>query len=190
MIQKVKEFGPFINLGKGVAIPHARPDEGVNEIGINVCFGRTDLYLLDNPEQEMIVDLYCSAIEWESFKGFVTFNNNFKRDKNHVQTLISSKNYDDIKMIIKQEDYNVKKIGTVWFRIIVKFFITDMNWICILRFECFGWGGWTNYNLWSTNQCSWYLDCWSWSRADSTSHLGDVHLKNSIRDGDATRENY
>ena len=28
MIQKVEEFGPFINLGKGVAIPHARPDEG------------------------------------------------------------------------------------------------------------------------------------------------------------------
>nr|WP_269207784.1 PTS sugar transporter subunit IIA [Streptococcus equi] len=26
MIAKVEEFGPFINLGKGIAIPHARPE--------------------------------------------------------------------------------------------------------------------------------------------------------------------
>ena len=33
MIGKVEEFGPFINLGKGIAIPHARPEDGVNEVG-------------------------------------------------------------------------------------------------------------------------------------------------------------
>ncbi len=43
---KVEEFGPFINLGKGVVIPHARPDEGVEwNRDVTVSFGRTDLFV-------------------------------------------------------------------------------------------------------------------------------------------------
>ena len=31
MIDKVKEYGPFINIGEYLALPHARPEEGVIE---------------------------------------------------------------------------------------------------------------------------------------------------------------
>lgn len=104
MIQKVEEFGPFINLGKGVAIPHARPDEGVNEIGMSMLVLEEPIYLLDNPEQEVRLLICIAAIDNESHLKALSHLTTILRDKNHVQTLISSKNYDDIKMIIKQED--------------------------------------------------------------------------------------
>lgn len=104
MIQKVEEFGPFINLGKGVAIPHARPDEGVNEIGMSMLVLEEPIYLLDNPEQEVRLLICIAAIDNESHLKALSHLTTILRDKNHVQALISSKNYDDIKMIIKQED--------------------------------------------------------------------------------------
>lgn len=37
MIQGVKEYGPYIVIGKHLAIAHARPEDGVNELGISVA---------------------------------------------------------------------------------------------------------------------------------------------------------
>lgn len=46
MINSVKEYGPYIVIGKHLALAHARPEDGVNELGISVatlnppiCFG-------------------------------------------------------------------------------------------------------------------------------------------------------
>lgn len=36
MIDTVKEMGAYIVMAPGVAMPHARPDAGVNELGISV----------------------------------------------------------------------------------------------------------------------------------------------------------
>ncbi|WP_019786434.1 PTS sugar transporter subunit IIA [Streptococcus sobrinus] len=60
MINKVKEFGPFINLGQGVALPHARPDEGVKEFGMSVLKLQEPVSLLDDEEQRIDL-LFCLA---------------------------------------------------------------------------------------------------------------------------------
>lgn len=36
MINSVNEYGPYIVIGEGIALAHARPEEGVNELGISV----------------------------------------------------------------------------------------------------------------------------------------------------------
>ena len=36
MIETVKEMGPYIVMAPGIAMPHGRPDSGVNELGIAV----------------------------------------------------------------------------------------------------------------------------------------------------------
>ncbi|AWN20149.1 PTS sugar transporter subunit IIA [Streptococcus sobrinus] len=60
MINKVKEFGPFINLGQGIALPHARPDEGVKEFGMSVLKLQEPVSLLDDEEQRVDL-LFCLA---------------------------------------------------------------------------------------------------------------------------------
>lgn len=49
MIKSVEEFGPYIVVGKHLALAHARPEDGVNKLGVSVmtlkdpvCFGNQD----------------------------------------------------------------------------------------------------------------------------------------------------
>jgi len=41
MINVVKEYGAYIVVGKGVALAHARPEEGVNKLGLSVMTLKT-----------------------------------------------------------------------------------------------------------------------------------------------------
>lgn len=49
-IEVVEENGPFIHLGKGVAIPHARPEEGVSKTGMTLLNLKNPTNLLDDPD--------------------------------------------------------------------------------------------------------------------------------------------
>lgn len=49
MITSTREHGPYIVIAKSIAMPHARPEQGVNEIGISIAtlkkpinFGHTE----------------------------------------------------------------------------------------------------------------------------------------------------
>ena len=104
MIQKVEEFGPFINLGKGIAIPHARPDDGVNEVGMSMLVLEQPTYLLDEPTQEIRLLICIAAVDNETHLKALAHLTTILRDNESVQKLLASKNYDEIKNIIKQEE--------------------------------------------------------------------------------------
>ena len=63
MVDKVIEFGPFIDLGKGVAIPHARPKDGVNRIGMSMLKLEEPVYLLDDPSHEIRLIICIAAVD-------------------------------------------------------------------------------------------------------------------------------
>ena len=62
---------------------------GYEPVGSGIKFDTQD------DELERIINLRANAVKNDIQKI---------RDKNNIQTLIASKNYDDIEMIIKQED--------------------------------------------------------------------------------------
>lgn len=103
MIAKVEEFGPFINLGKGIAIPHARPEDGVNEVGMSMLVLEKPTYLLNDSNQEIRLLICIAAVDNETHLKALAHLTTILRDNDSVQALLSSKNYDDIKNIIKQE---------------------------------------------------------------------------------------
>ncbi|OFO02527.1 transcription antiterminator BglG [Streptococcus sp. HMSC063D10] len=104
MIEKVEEFGPFINLGKGIAIPHARPEDGVNSVGMSMLVLEQPIYLLDDPKQEIYLLLCIAAIDNETHLKALSHLTTILRDNNNVKALLASRGYQDIEMIIKQED--------------------------------------------------------------------------------------
>lgn len=104
MIEKVEEFGPFINLGKGIAIPHARPEDGVNSVGMSMLVLEQPIYLLDDPKQEIYLLLCIAAIDNETHLKALSHLTTILRDNNNVKALLASRRYQDIEMIIKQED--------------------------------------------------------------------------------------
>lgn len=103
MIDKVKDFGPFIDLGQGIAIPHARPEDGVNAVGMSMLSLEHPVRLLDDPSHEIKLLICIAAVDNETHLKALSHLTTILRDKENVARLVSSTTYDDIKTIIKQE---------------------------------------------------------------------------------------
>ncbi|KHD44182.1 BglG family transcription antiterminator [Streptococcus hongkongensis] len=103
MIEKVEEFGPFINLGKGIAIPHARPEDGVIDVGMSMLVLEEPIHLLDDPKQEIYLLICIAAVDNETHLKALSQLTTILRDKEQVEALRVSRHYQDIKKIINQE---------------------------------------------------------------------------------------
>ncbi|AXI10528.1 transcription antiterminator BglG [Oceanobacillus zhaokaii] len=66
MIKNVEEIGTYIHVGKGIAIPHARPEEGVKEIGMSFLRTKKPVLLLDKEEHAIDVFICIAAVDNES----------------------------------------------------------------------------------------------------------------------------
>ena len=104
MIGKVEEFGPFINLGKGIAIPHARPEDGVNEVGMSMLVLDHPIYLLDDPAQEIRLLICIAAVDNQTHLKALKHLTIILRDNAKVERLLTAQEFNDIKEIIQQED--------------------------------------------------------------------------------------
>lgn len=60
MIDSVKEHGPYIVIGKNLALAHARPEDGVNELGISVLKLREPVEF-GNEEMDPVSLVFCLA---------------------------------------------------------------------------------------------------------------------------------
>ena len=63
VIGKVEKAGPYIDLGSGVALPHARPEDGVNAMGMTFLRTSTPVNLLDNPDHAITVFISLAATD-------------------------------------------------------------------------------------------------------------------------------
>ncbi|MFT8319975.1 MAG: BglG family transcription antiterminator [Bacillus sp. (in: firmicutes)] len=63
MIDRVKELGAFIHIGKGIAIPHARPEDGVQELGMSLLRVKKPVLLLDKEEHAIEIFICLAAID-------------------------------------------------------------------------------------------------------------------------------
>ncbi|MER0122728.1 BglG family transcription antiterminator [Streptococcus sp. ZJ100] len=102
MIGKVTEFGPFIDLGKGVAIPHARPEDGVNQIGMSMLVLENPVYLLDDPAHEIRLFICIAAIDNQTHLKALSGLTTILRKEENIQQLINAKSFDDIADLIKE----------------------------------------------------------------------------------------
>ncbi|SHS83155.1 Ascorbate-specific phosphotransferase enzyme IIA component [Mycobacteroides abscessus subsp. abscessus] len=60
MIDNIKTLGPYVVIGPEVAIPHARPESGVNKVGMSFLKLKTPVYFLEN-ENYPVRLLFCIA---------------------------------------------------------------------------------------------------------------------------------
>lgn len=66
MIDKVKQFGPFIHIGKGIALPHARPEDGVNQIGMSLLKVKEPVLLMDDEKHPIQIFVCLAAVDNEA----------------------------------------------------------------------------------------------------------------------------
>ncbi|MED1738851.1 BglG family transcription antiterminator [Bacillus swezeyi] len=60
MIDNVKTMGPYMIIGPEIAIPHARPEMGVNKVGMSLLKLKKPVYFLDD-KQYPVKLLFCIA---------------------------------------------------------------------------------------------------------------------------------
>lgn len=60
MIRAVEEYGPYIVIGKHLALAHARPEDGVNQLGISVATIKKPINF-GNPEMDPVKIIFCLA---------------------------------------------------------------------------------------------------------------------------------
>lgn len=65
MIEKVKAYGPFIHIGKGLALPHARPEDGVKAIGMSMLKVNNPILLADDEKHPIQIFICLAAVDNE-----------------------------------------------------------------------------------------------------------------------------
>ena len=104
MVNKVEEFGPFIDLGKGVAIPHARPEDGVNEIGMAMLVLKEPVYLANDKDHPIEVMICIAAVDNKSHLKALSHLTRILRDNEMVEQIKQSNKFVDIENILNEEE--------------------------------------------------------------------------------------
>lgn len=98
MIRNVKEFGPYIVLMPNVAMPHARPEDGVKKLGISLMITEKSVSF----EQDKTANIFfvLAANDASSHLTLLTEISEFLSNEEKVNELLSAKSYDDILKIV------------------------------------------------------------------------------------------
>ncbi|WP_366248919.1 BglG family transcription antiterminator [Terribacillus aidingensis] len=94
MIKSVDEFGPYIVVGKHLALAHARPEDGVNKLGISVMTLKDPVYF-GNPDNDPVRIVFCLAAV-DSYSHLNVMRNliDLINDEEKVNRLIAVKDID------------------------------------------------------------------------------------------------
>lgn len=63
MIQNIEAFGPYVIIGPGIAIPHARPEQGVYQVGMSLLKLEQPTYFLDKEEHKIQLIICLAATD-------------------------------------------------------------------------------------------------------------------------------
>ncbi|MGY3779648.1 BglG family transcription antiterminator [Isobaculum melis] len=105
MIQKVKEFGAFIHIGKGIALPHARPEDGVNKVGMSLLKVEEPVLLLDDEKHPITIFICLAAIDNQlHLKALASLTRILSNQENLAQLLAATTIEEIIAVIQKEEE--------------------------------------------------------------------------------------
>ncbi|MGY3724963.1 transcriptional antiterminator, BglG family [Granulicatella balaenopterae] len=100
IINRVNEFGPYIHIGKNVAIPHARPEDGVNEIGMSFLKLDKPVLLQDKPEHEVDMFITLAAVDNTTHLRALSSLTRILSTKEKMEELENAKTVEDVLAVI------------------------------------------------------------------------------------------
>ena len=100
MINKVKDYGPFIHIGKGIALPHARPEDGVKEIGMSLLKVKEPVLLSDDEKHPIKIFICLAAIDNEIHLKALGSLTRILSNKEKLDGLLKAESKEEILAII------------------------------------------------------------------------------------------
>ncbi|WP_115752749.1 BglG family transcription antiterminator [Listeria kieliensis] len=104
MIQKVNDYGAFIHIGKGVALPHARPDEGVKKMGMALLKTKEPVLLLNDAAHPISIFICLAAVDNEAHLRALASLTKILSDKKSLDKLLQAETKTEIIQIMKEKE--------------------------------------------------------------------------------------
>lgn len=102
MIDRIKSFGPFVDLGMGIALPHARPEDGVNKVGMSFLRCENPVALLNDPAHEIKIFIVLSAVDNEAHLKALSALTGILSNSEELQNLLDAANVKEVEAILAQ----------------------------------------------------------------------------------------
>ncbi|HEY0222363.1 MAG TPA: PTS sugar transporter subunit IIA [Lactovum miscens] len=100
---RIKEFGPFVDLGMGIALPHARPEDGVNKVGMSFLRCEKPVNLLDDPKHEIKIFIVLSAIDNEAHLRALSSLTQILSNREELQRLLDATTVAEVENILSEK---------------------------------------------------------------------------------------
>ena len=100
MIDSVNEFGPYIVIGKHLALAHARPEDGANRLGLSVATVK-DPICFGHDENDPVKIIFClSAVDSFSHLNIMKYLVQLINDEEKTKQLDDVTTIEDFKKIL------------------------------------------------------------------------------------------
>ncbi|WP_099610184.1 PTS sugar transporter subunit IIA [Vibrio fujianensis] len=99
---KHKEIGPYYVLAPKIAMPHARPEDGVNEAGLQVTVFKHGVDLESEDNGDVYLSVTLAAVDSDShIQTIVALSELFQNDDD-INAIISAESKDEIARILNK----------------------------------------------------------------------------------------
>lgn len=103
MIQSVNEYGPYIVIGKHLALAHARPEDGVNKLGVSIAT-LADGVAFGNPDMDPVKIIFClAAVDSYSHLNVMRELVDLINDEQKLDQLIQAENVETFKALLYKD---------------------------------------------------------------------------------------
>lgn len=102
IIKNIKTIGPYVVIGPEVAIPHARPEDGVNKVGMSFLKMNEPVYFLNDEKYPVRLLICIAAIDHTTHLKALAQLTKLLSDKNNIELLKGMISIDEIFELFKQ----------------------------------------------------------------------------------------
>ena len=102
IIENVKNLGPYIVIGPEIAIPHARPEAGVNQVGMSLLKLQNPVQFSEDGSKPVTLLICIAAIDNSTHLKALSQLTRILSDKEAFATLKSMNNIEDIVALFAQ----------------------------------------------------------------------------------------
>jgi len=103
MIDGYKEHGPYFVLAPGIAIPHARPEDGVNEASVSLLQLREPVTFGHETNDPVRIVFGLGATSSDEHLGLLTKLTKLLNNRENVDALIHADSVDAVQQLLEKE---------------------------------------------------------------------------------------
>ncbi|MDE3839130.1 PTS lactose transporter subunit IIA [Bacillus methanolicus] len=107
MINNVKTMGPYIIIGQEIAIPHARPEMGVNKVGMSFLKLEQPVHFLNDNKYPVSLLFCIAAIDNSTHLKALSQLTKLLSKKENVQKLKEFNDVEEVLGLIKEYSNNL-----------------------------------------------------------------------------------